>query len=84
MSKLVKLFGVKSSVQETVYFIARVNAIPPLIVRKGKIINHYNHHYYIDSGGEYIKRHEEEIWKDEDFAWTILNAAFHNWLEIYE
>lgn len=77
------LFGVKKHVDQPIFFIARNYGIPYLIVREGKVTNFHNHHYYINSGGQSFFRHEDEIFFDEDRAWTALNAGFTAWLRIY-
>lgn len=68
---------------ENVYFIAKVRAFPPLTVRYGRVVNYRDHNYVIDSGGELIIRHKEEVWTDEDLAWARLGCAFDIWMSIY-
>jgi hypothetical protein len=75
------MFNCVKNYVETVYFVARTNRIPELIIREGKIYNKANHYVFINSGGEYFKRHEDEIFYDEDLAWARLSAAYRNWLE---
>lgn len=69
---------------ETLYFIAKVNAFPQLTVRYGKPVSYNDHYYVIDSGGELHRRHSEEVFKDEESAWTKLYCAYSAWLKIYE
>lgn len=69
---------------DRLFFILRVWGEPALIVVEGRIINKIDHYYYLDCGGQQIKRHEEEVWTDEDLAYRRLAAAFPNWLKNYE
>ena len=69
--------------EKSVYFIAKTNAFPELTVRYGRVINYFDHNYTIDSGGEYIRRHEDEIFEDEDLAWNRLGCAYSAWMLIY-
>lgn len=68
---------------ENVYFIAKVRAFPQLTVRYGHVVNYRDHNYIIDSGGELITRHQEEVWTDEDMAWSRLSCAFDVWMNLY-
>ncbi len=66
------------------FFILRVWGEPALIIVEGRVLSYSNHYYFLDCGGQQIKRHEEEVWQDEDLAYRRLAAAYQNWQKFYE